>query len=487
MDLNHRKIISVMGVLLLVLGLLLLVPAAVGIVHKEDTSSLAFVKTAFVCFVIGTVLTVTIKPKKDDLKIRDGLLVASLAWFTLSLAGCIPFLIDGCIPTFADAFFESCSGFSTTGSTILKDVTVLPMCMLFWRSFSHWIGGMGILVLTVAILPALGNAGQTIVRYESPGPVLTKIAPKAKDTSRLLYFIYGSLTVLETIFLKLGGMNLFDAVTHTFATVGTGGFSTYNESITAFSSPYIETVITIFMILAGINFSLYFLLITGRIHDVLVDSELKLYLLVIFITTILITMGLYISGTYSSLVTAFRYSAFQVASLITTTGFATADYELWPSVCKALLLLLFVIGGSSSSTSGGIKVIRVFVLLKLIKRAIAVRLHPNALYSIKVNKETVPKTIIDNICSFAFLYFITLFCVAFLVAFDGNSFMTNFSAAATCLGNIGPGFDSIGPSLNFSQFSPAVKIILSVTMIAGRLELYSLFLLFTPGFWNPKH
>ena len=486
MDLNFRKIFNVIGFLLILQSGLFLLPILTGLYYGEMQHCLAFAETALGCMGAGAALYVMIKPQSDTLKIRDGFFIASLSWILLSLIGALPFWLDGCIPSFTDAFFETSSGLTTTGSTILPDVTALPRCMLFWRSFTHWIGGMGILVLTVAMLPSLGNAGQTIVRYESPGPTLTKMAPKTSDTSKLLYLIYGGMTVAETVLLKLGGMSFFDAMLHTFGTVGTGGFSDYNDSIAHFASPYLQMVISVFMILAGINFALYFLLITGRYREVAIDSELRLYLLIIGITSMLITIALYLSHTYNSFLTAFRYALFQVASIITTTGYATADYDAWPSVCRMLILMLFFIGGCSSSTAGGIKVIRVFVLLKLIKRAVAVRLHPNAMYNIKANRQVIPRNIIDNICSFAFLYFLTLFAVMFLVSFDGKSFMTCFSAAATCLGNVGPGFDAVGPTTTFHAFSAPIKVILSLTMIAGRLELYSFFLIFTPGFWDSK-
>lgn len=487
MDLNFRKITSVISALLILMGVLLIIPALVGLYYNEENHCRAFIDVAFFCLAAGLVFFTAVKPKSDTLKIRDGFFIASFTWITISIIGAMPFYIDGCIPSFADAFFETSSGFTTTGSTVLQNVEALPKCMLFWRMFTHWVGGMGILVLTVAMLPSMGNAGQTIIRYESPGPTLTKIAPKAKDTSGLLYLIYGGLTAAETILLKICGLSFFDAVTHTFATVGTGGFSNYNDSIAHFNDPWVTAVITVFMIASGVNFTLYFLLLTGRGREVLIDSELRLYLLIIACASLINTVFLYAAHTYDSLLSAFLNGTFQVASLITTTGFATADYCTWPAVCQMTLLILFLVGGCASSTAGGIKVIRVFVLLKLIKRAVAVRLHPNAMYSIKANRQIIPRTVIDNICSFAFLYFVTLFICTFFVSFDGTDIVTSFSASLTCLGNVGPGFGQIGPADNFHAFSAPVKVILSFVMIAGRLELYSFFLIFTPGFWNPKH
>ncbi|MEG0157057.1 MAG: potassium transporter TrkG, partial [Anaerovoracaceae bacterium] len=330
-------------------------------------------------------------------------------------------------------------------------------------------------------------SGQTIVKAETPGPMLSKITPKMSDTARALYSIYLGFTLLETLLLMLGGLSLFDALVHSFATVGTGGFSSYNSSIAAFDSAYVEWIIALFMILSGVNFNLYFLSLKGGIKSLIQDAEFKLYLFIIAASTLLITLSLYFTNTFGSVLTAFRYATFQCASIITTTGFATNDFNLWPTFCTMILFCLFFVGGCSSSTGGGIKAIRILVLLKQIKRTIALRLHPNAMVTIKIGNRRLPSDTVQGISSFFFLYLFTLFTVSILVSLDGYDVVTSFSATASCLGNIGPGFNQVGPTMNFSIFSPPIKLLLSLTMIIGRLELFTFFMLFSRKFWNPNH
>lgn len=487
MDLNYRTISRIMGTLFLIIGFALLLPFAVGLIYNEYDSSTAFLSVAMPCILIGVFIVAFIKPGPRQLKRRDGFLIASLSWLFMSLLGALPFVLQGAIPSYIDAFFETCSGFSTTGASILTDIESLPKSMLFWRSFTHWIGGMGILVFAVALLPALGVSGQTIVKSEAPGPVLSKVTPKISDTAKALYIIYIGFSALETILLMFGGMDFYDAVTNAFSTMGTGGFSTYNNSIAAFDSAYVDGVITVFMVLAGVNFNLYFLAVTTRFKAFLKNTEFKLYILIFAAATSLITICLFASGTYESLGESFRYASFQTASILTTTGYATADYCLWPTFAIMLLFLLFFIGGSSSSTGGGIKVVRVAVLLKMIKRSIAVKLHPHALVRIKLDNKVLQHDTLQEICSFAFLYITLVFAVGLIVSLNGSDIATSFSAAASCIGNIGPGMNAIGPTMNYSIFSSPVKIVLSLSMIAGRLELFTFMMLIAPRFWNPSH
>lgn len=484
MSINYKIVSNILGLLLFIFGLAMLSPLAIALICGELSSAYAFLFVSFVCLISGFITFRLTKNNNKKIKLRDAILIVTLSWVFAGFIGGLPYILSGSIPNPIEAFFEACSGFSTTGSTILKDIEKLPRSILFWRSFTHWLGGMGILVFAVAVMPALGISGQTIVSIEAPGPKLSKISPKMSDTARHLYILYFSFTIAETALLMFGGMSLYDALCHSFSTLGTGGFSNYNNSIAHFNSPYIEMVITVFMFLAGINFNLYFIVFKTGIKQFFKDGELKLYVIITLTTTTLIALNLYISGN-QSIFDSIRYGLFQEVSILTTTGFMTDDYVLWPTFAQALLLCLFFIGGSSSSTSGGIKVIRILVLLKMVKRSIALRLHPNAVVNIKLNGLHLSSDIVSNIASFLFVYVGLLFFGAFLISFDGLSLISSLSAAATCLGNIGPGFEQLGPTSNFSEFSSPSKFILSLLMLAGRLEVFPFLMIFSRRFWNP--
>lgn len=487
MGLNHRAIIRITGFLLVVFSALLSLPLLTSLIYRETDCMAAFLLTIVPCLGAGASILFFLPRKRSHttLQKRDAFLIVSCFWLLMSVLGAIPFLLQGCISNFPDAFFESCSGFSTTGASILTNVEMLPRSMLFWRSFTHWIGGMGILVFAVALLPSLGLAGQTIVKSESPGPVLSKITPKMSDMAKSLYLIYLAMTLIETFLLLLGGMNLFDALVYSFGTMGTGGFSTYNAGIAFFHSPYIEGVITVFMLLAGMNFNLHYLAITGQPMIYARDMECRNYLLIVALATGFITINLALSHTTSSILSGFRYAVFQVASIITTTGYASADFNLWPTFSLMTLFLLFFIGGCSSSTAGGIKVVRVTVLLKMIRRFLILKIHPNATLQIKANHHAVPSDTMQEICSYTFLFIVSVLATGTIIAIDGQDLVTNFSAAASCIGNIGPGFNSVGPAANYSLFSGPSTVILALAMIAGRLELFTFFMILSPRFWNP--
>lgn len=486
MNLKYKAIVRIIGALFLITGIMLLLPCAVGLYYKEYNCSAVFCGISLFCIVFGGATMLLIRHTGLMLQKRDGYLIVSMAWLLMSAIGAFPFVINGCIPNFIDAFFEMCSGFSTTGSSILTDVEALPKSMLFWRSFTNWIGGMGILVFAVALLPSLGLSGQVIVQSEAPGPSLSKITPKMTDTAKSLYLIYTGLSIVLIILLMFGGMDLFDASTHTFATMGTGGFSTYNSSIAAFDSAYIDAVLTIFMLIAGCNFNLYYMAITGKAKKAFSDSEFKLFLKITAVSIVVITLYLFFTDVYPNIGQSLRYSSFQVATIITTTGFATANYDVWPTFCAMVIFILFFIGGCSSSTSGGLKVIRVSVLGKMLKRTLEQQLHPRAVLDIKDNNKIIPSDTVQNIFSFALLYWAMVAIIGLIVSLDGFDVITNFSAAASCLGNIGPGFHEVGPTVNYSIFSYPVKLVLSLAMIAGRLELFTFMLLFAPRFWNPS-
>lgn len=487
MNLNLSSVFRIIGIVMMVISISMLPSLLVSLIYDDSSIYKAFILIILITFPIGFVLAKLCSYSSKQLKIRDGFLIVSLCWFISAIIGALPFIATDSIPNPADAFFESSSGFSTTGASILSDIETLPKGILFWRSFTHWIGGMGILIFAIAIMPSLGISGQNIAVSEAPGPSLDKTSPKMSDTAKALYTIYLLFTIIETILLMFGGMNLYDALIHSFGTVGTGGFSTYNNSIAHFDSSYIKIVITAFMVLCGINFNLYYFSLKRGLKSMFEDFEMRFYLGIFTIVSLFIFIVLFISGDYSSAEEAMLDSAFQTASILTTTGYATVDYETWPAVCQAVILLLMFIGGCSSSTSGGIKVIRIIVLLKLIKRGISTRLHPNVIETVKLNGRTIPSDTVSAIANHIFLYMLLVFAGAFIVSFENTDLMTCFSSVITCLGNIGPGFGIIGPAENFASLSSVSKLLLSVYMIAGRLELYTLFILLMPRFWNQDY
>ena len=466
-------------------GASMLIPAAVALYFKERRAFISFVVCAVPMITLG-LLAVKLTPKEDNtvLRMRDGFFIVAFAWIGMSALGALPFVISGSIPNYIDAFFETASGFTTTGSTILTDIESLPKGILFWRSFTHWLGGMGVLVLTIALLPMLGIGGQKIMRAETTGPTMDKISMTTNESARKLYTIYIGVTVLEIIFLMFGGTGFYEAATHTFGTVGTGGLSTHSESIAYFGSVYIEMVIAVFMLMAGINFNLYYFLLTGKPKQMFRDSELRVYLSIIGCSTAFIAFMLFIKHNYETIGECLRYSFFQVCSIITTTGYGTADFDTWPIACRLLIFSLMIVGGCASSTGGGVKVIRIMLIAKLIKRGANRRLRSNALDPVKVGGKTVSEQTLTQVAQFMMLFVVTVIGGTLLVSLDGFSLSTSLSSVIATLCNIGPGFDLVGPSMNFALFSGPIKILLSMLMIAGRLELYTIVLMFTPVFWD---
>jgi trk system potassium uptake protein TrkH len=486
MGLNWNIILRVTGALFVVIGFAMIPALITAKIYNEQAIIEAFLKTIIPSIFFGGLLISFNKQQERKTKIRDGYMIVALCWILASAIAAVPFVISGEITNPIDAFFETSSGFSTTGASILTDVEVMSKGLLFWRSFTHWLGGMGILLFAIALLPSLGISGQAIAKAETPSPTLDKLTPKLSDTAKMLYLLYLCFTLAETILLKLGGLSLFDSLVHTFGTVGTGGFSSYNDSVAHFGSAYVDIVISIFMILSGINFNLYFIIIRQNIKNFFRDAELKLFLLIVAVSTVFIGVDLFATGTFNSLQTSLRYSLFQTATIISTTGFATSNFDLWPTFCKMVLLILMFIGSCSSSTGGGIKIIRILVILKLIKRGISLKLHPTVISSLRFGDKSLPVDAVSAIANFVFLYITTIFVGTILVSIDGFNLMTNFSAVVACLGNIGPGFDLVGPIMNYSIFSNGPTLLLSFLMLAGRLELFTIFILLTPRFWNPN-
>jgi trk system potassium uptake protein TrkH len=482
MGFNRYAIFQMLGKVLILTGIATSVPILVAKVYGEVEMYSAFYLTAIPSVLLGLLIQLGMPPSSKAIRIRDGFLVVASVWILVTLVGSMPFLLSTHM-SFPDAFFEMASGFSTTGASILTDIESLPYSILFWRSFTHWLGGLGIVIFAIALMPQLNIGGYNILRAETPGPTYEKISPKFKGQSRILFFIYMGLTLSETLLLRLGGLSWFDALVHTFGTVATGGFSTYNASLGYFQSTYVSLIVTLFMVLSALNFTLYYASIKRGLNGFLKDSEFKFYLLVILVATLFISVDLFRMNYYSYGI-ALRESAFQVASIITTTGYATVNYDLWPTFSKALLFGLMLVGGCSGSTGGGLKAIRALIILRFIRRGMITRLHPNAVCSVRLGERSLSGDVITSVAAFSLLYITTVLLSGLVISGDGHNMVTSLTAALACVGNIGPGFSGVGPSMNYSVFSDPIKIFMAFLMLAGRLELFTLFMLFTPRFWN---
>ena len=474
-------ILHILGKMMGVEGLLLLIPALVGLIYQEKCA-VYFVITAAVLAVIF-LLTGRKKPENTMLYGKDGLLIVSSAWILWSLFGALPFFLSGSIPNYMDAFFETVSGFTTTGSTILKDVEVLPQCMTFWRSLTHWVGGMGVLVFVMVLTNLDKQSAIHLMRAEVPGPEKDKLVPKSRTTAQILYGMYFILTAIQVVLLLLGGMNLFDSLIHAFGTAGTGGFSNYADSVGHFNSAYLDGVISVFMILFGINFNLYFFLAVREFKLVFKNEELRAYLLIISGAVVMIMINIY--PIYGSMTEAFRYSAFQVASIITTTGYATADYMLWPEFSRCVLVALMIIGGCASSTGGGIKVSRLLISLKSIYKEIKQMLHPKSVNVVKLNKKKLGEDTIRNVYVYLLAYITLAIVSVLIVSLDNFDFETTVGSVITALGNVGPGLGMTGPVGSFADYSLLAKFVFCLDMLAGRLEIFPFLMLFS-YIWRKK-
>lgn len=474
-------ILHILGKMMGVEGLLLLIPALVGLIYQEKCA-VYFVITAAVLAVIF-LLTGRKKPENTMLYGKDGLLIVSSAWILWSLFGALPFFLSGSIPNYMDAFFETVSGFTTTGSTILKDVEVLPQCMTFWRSLTHWVGGMGVLVFVMVLTNLDKQSSIHLMRAEVPGPEKDKLVPKSRTTAQILYGMYFILTAIQVVLLLLGGMNLFDSLIHAFGTAGTGGFSNYADSVGHFNSAYLDGVISVFMILFGINFNLYFFLAVREFKLVFKNEELRAYLIIIAGAILMIMANIY--PIYGSVGEAFRYSAFQVASIITTTGYATADYMLWPQFSRCVLAALMIIGACASSTGGGIKVSRLLISLKSIYKEIKQMLHPKSVNVVKLNKKKLGEDTIRNVYVYLLAYITLAIVSVLIVSLDNFDFETTVGSVITALGNVGPGLGMTGPVGSFADYSLLAKFVFCLDMLAGRLEIFPFLMLFS-YVWRKK-
>lgn len=480
---NYLLILKLMGVVFKTEALLMIVPLVISFIYQSG-DGIYFIYTAIPLFIFGYCLT-KIKPKSTVFRSKEGFATVALSWIFMSVFGAIPFYLSGYFNTFIDCFFETVSGFTTTGSSILTNVEAVPKGLVFWRSFTHWVGGMGVLVFVLAIIPNLNGSAVHLLKAESPGPVTGKFVPKIRESAKILYTIYFIMSVVQVILLLASGLSLYDSLITTMGSAGTGGFSNLNLSVGGYNNVAAEVITTIFMLLFGVNFNIYYYITSKQLGLVKSNEELKLYFLIAFASMLLIA-GNIMPMYGGSFLTALRYSSFQVSSIMTTTGFATTDFHLWPMFSKSILLLLMIVGASAGSTGGGIKVSRLLILFKAIRREIGLIIHPRRVQSVKLENETLDDRVLTNVLVFLSAYALIALVSTFLISIDGHDFETTATAVLAALGNIGPGFSLVGPMGNFSVFSSFSKLVLSFCMLAGRLEIFPMLILLSPRVWRNK-
>ena len=475
---NFRLVFKLTGKTLMVEAGAMLLPLLVCLYYREDPRP--FLITIPLLILAGALLSML--RSNDHFFPREGFFAVALIWLLVSATGALPFWFSGYFPTYIDCFFESASGFTTTGASILTAVEPLPKGILFWRSFIHWLGGMGVLILTIALLPSLGARTLHLMKAESPGPVVSKLVPKSSQSSKILYGIYCGLTLIEIVILRIAGMPWYDSIVHSFGTAGTGGFSIKNLSIGAYGSPAFEIIITIFMLLFSVNFALYFLLLCGKVKQVFQSDELRFFLAVVFASIVLISVN--ISSLYDTVGEAVRHAAFQVSTIISTTGYASTDFDQWPEFSRVLLVLLMFIGACAGSTGGAIKCSRVLILLRCIRREVRQVIHPRAVNVVKLDGHVLEESSLRSVHIFFSAYMLITLGATLLVSVDNFSFGTSFTAVVACIGNIGPGLEMVGPMGNYAAFSLFSKTVLSLCMIVGRLEIIPIFVLFSGNAWK---
>ena len=476
---NYRMILYVLGWIMNFQALFLLPSSVVGVTYREQ-AGFSIIITAILCLAIG-LLIISRKPKKTQIYAREGFVIVAFSWIILSVFGALPFRISGTIPSMVDAVFEVASGFTTTGASILSNVEALPHCLLFWRSFTHWIGGMGVLVFVIAVLPLAGGSNMYLMKAESPGPSVKKLVPKVKRTAVTLYVMYLMITLIEIIFLLAGRMPLFDALTLSFGTAGTGGFGVRNDSIASYTA-YQQIVITVFMILFGVNFNVYYLIYRRKLKEIKTCSEVFAYLSIIAVGVILLSVN--IRDRYPGVGSAIKDAAFQVGSIITTTGYSTVDFNLWPAFSKTVLVMLMFIGACAGSTGGGIKVSRLMILCKTVTKELDYIVHPNGVKKIKMEGKQLEHSVLRSVNVFMIAYILIFAVSVLLISLDNFDLTTNFTAVAATLNNIGPGLGRVGPASNFGCYSDFSKIILTFDMLAGRLELFPVLILLSRHTWK---
>lgn len=481
---NRRMVFYLTGKMILVEAILMLLPLSVGLIYKES-SAFVFAITIGIALALSLLLMLVSKPTNRTIYAKEGFVIVAIVWLSLSAIGALPFYISGQIPSYIDAFFETVSGFTTTGASILQDVESLSKCILFWRSFTHWIGGMGVLVFIMAIIPA-SDRSIHLLRAEVPGPVVGKLVPKIKDTAKILYLIYIAMTLIEVIMLFAGGMSLFDSMIHSFGTAGTGGFGIKADSVAGYSN-YCQWVIAIFMLLFSLNFNLYYLAIIKQFKSVFKSKELWCFLAMIVVAIGIITTDIY--KNCESFEQALRLSTFQTTTVVSTTGYSTADFNMWPGLSKAILFCLMFIGGCAGSTAGGLKFSRVVIIFKMIKREFSQMLHPRSVGVVKVEGKKMERKTLVSVANYFALYIIIIAIVFLVLSLETGkifTFETNLSATVACFNNIGPGFDGVGPMSSYAAYSGISKITLSLAMLLGRLEIYPILIALSPSTWTKK-
>ena len=480
---NYKMVAFVLGRIFCIEAVLMLFPMLCAACYGEWYLLPAFLLPAVLLAVLGLAASLR-TPKNTTIFARDGLAIVALVWVLMSAFGALPFVISGEIPSFIDAFFETVSGFTTTGSTILTDVEALSHGTLFWRSFAHWVGGMGVLVLAMAVLPMTDGRAMHLMRAEVPGPTVGKISSKLSDSAKILYAIYFAMTLAEVILLCAGGMPLFDSLIHAFGTAGTGGFSNKGLSVGAYNNPYFEIVIGVFMLLFGINFNLYYFLLLRRFRDAFCSEEMLTYLGIVAFSTVTITLN--ILHLYDGVGTALRTAFFQVSSIITTTGYASADFNLWPTYARTVICILTFIGACAGSTAGGLKISRIVIFFKAAKQDLNKMLHTHAVTTVRFEGKPLDEKVLRGVHNYFNIYMLLLAVSILLISLDGFDLVTIFTSVLTCINNVGPGLEVVGPMGNFAGFSAPAKLLLSFDMLAGRLELYPMLALFSPRLWQKR-
>ena len=486
---NKRMVTYVVGRILQIEAALLALPLLVSLIYieadgeKAKKALLAFAISAAISLAVGLLMTYVFGKNNKMIFAREGFAIVSLAWILMSAVGALPFFISGEIPKYIDAFFETVSGFTTTGASILTDVEAMSHGMLFWRSFTHWLGGMGVLVFVMALLPQDTGRNIHIMRAEMPGPIVGKIVPRISQTAKILYVIYLALTLAEVVLLLLGGMPLFDSIVHSIGTAGTGGFGIKADSIGGYNA-YCQWVITIFMLLFGVNFNLYYLILIKQFKTAIKSTELWVYGAIVTVSGVLITLN--IDRFYNDISDSVRHAFFQVASIVTTTGYSSVDFNEWPGFSKAILFVLMFVGGCAGSTAGGIKISRFIIAIKTVFKDIKKMLHPHSVSGVKFEGKKVEEKTISSVSIYFAFYFIIFLVIFLLVSLEPFDFETNFTAVSACFNNIGPGFAAVGPAASFAAYSDAATLLLSLTMLLGRLEIFPILLFFTPAMWKKK-
>ena len=475
---NYKMVFSILGKVFLLEALLLVFPMAVGFIYNENTLN-AYLYPIIGLLVVGTPLSF-LNSKDKNMYAKEGFVVVSLAWILMSVVGAIPFVLTGTL-NFVDALFETVSGFTTTGSTVINDLDLVNKSILFWRALTHWIGGMGVLVFVLAFTSGYNSGGMHVLRAESPGPTVGKLVSKLSFTARILYGIYFVMTLVLAVLLLCGGMSVFESIVHAFATAGTGGFGVRGDSFASYSS-FLQIVVAVFMLLFSINFNLFYLILIGNVKKALKSEEFKIFMTIIFVATLSIALN--IMSQVGNFAEALKHSFFQVTSISSTTGFVSADFQQWPEFSKSIILVLMLVGACAGSTGGGMKVSRIVILFKSFLADLKKMLHPKAVVSVKFENEPLEKETERNVHSYFVVYIIIVIVSTLILSLDVNDFLTNFSASISCMSNVGPGFNLVGPMSNFALYSPLSKLLLSLIMIVGRLEIFPIILLFAPRTWK---